>query len=152
MSVLDVHVQRPMAARLVLWQRDPKAAEAILASLQPIDDRSDRPIHRVVRALLELAAHGTRPPPEFHRLDPTMKSRVNAFRAQLRVELSAAADDVEDAILGLEACVASDVFDIAWLDRCPLFRTLRRDPRFPPLREKIVARGARVIEAYAARA
>jgi serine/threonine-protein kinase len=149
MSIIDKEV-RPMSARLLLWHRDAKTAEALLATLPTTDD-PDRPIHQVVRMLLDVTAHGTRPPPEFHTLDPNMKPRVNAFRAQLWAELSAALGDVDDAIVALEHCVQSDVFDVAWLDGCPLFKTLRRDPRVAPFREKFAARAAHVIEAYASR-
>jgi serine/threonine-protein kinase len=148
LGVLDEEVRPQFGARLALWRHDAKTAKEILATVPPADDRPDRPILRVVRVLLEAAAYGKQPPPEFHKLDPTMKPRVNAFRAQIHTELSAARGDVEDAIVALEDCVQSDVFDIAWLDGCPLFDVLRGDPRFAPLREKIASRAARVVEAY----
>jgi hypothetical protein len=73
--------------------------------------------------------------------------RRRAFRGVLAAELSAAYGEAELAMKGLENADSAGLFDIHWVDRCPLLRPLEKDPRFVAIRARVAERAREVREA-----
>jgi serine/threonine-protein kinase len=81
--------------------------------------------------VLEAAAHGARDVP-----------RRLAHTRQLAAEIHAFGGERNEALADLEAADAAALFDINWLDRCPLFDALRTEPRFIAVRARVAERAA----------
>ena len=52
------------------------------------------------------------------------------------------------ATRALEAAYASGLIDVAWLNHCPLFETLRTSPRFARVHELVRERASEAIESF----
>jgi serine/threonine-protein kinase len=131
-------------ARFALWTRDAALARQHLATLPDSDDDQIR----IARALLRMVAEGTSPFKELALYDFVVKaqatSRRGAFAAQIEAELNAFDRRTEDALVAIEAAVRANLFDLAWLERCPLFAELRAEPRFEAARVTVGKRAAPV--------
>lgn len=72
--------------------------------------------------------------------------RGRALFHQGGCEFAASAGKVDDALRALQAALQEGLFDLLWVDGCPLLAPLRNDPRFQAVREKVAER-ARLIRA-----
>jgi len=80
--------------------------------------------------------------------DPTLLSaRRRAFLAQLASEAAGAAADVETCLSMLLRANAHGLFDLHWLDRCPLLASVRPEPRFAIIRADVAARAEAIHDA-----
>jgi len=70
------------------------------------------------------------------------------FYRQLKAEVFAYAGDVERAIAAIDEATSLGLIDVVWLDRCPLFASLRNNARFVELRAQVAERAALVLEAF----
>jgi eukaryotic-like serine/threonine-protein kinase len=131
-------------ARFALWTRDVARARQHLAALPDTDDAQ----LRIARALLRMVAEGSSPYHEAALYDFVVKaqatSRRGAFAAQIEAELNAFDRRTEEALVAIEAAVRANLFDLAWLERCPLFVELRDEPRYEAARLKVGKRAAPV--------
>jgi serine/threonine-protein kinase len=137
----------PFRARVLAWRRDARGAAAMLASVE-----ATTPGFPAARALLQLAT-GSAPSYDLwaHIGDPGRVSmRGQAFFLQLEVEGAAYVGDRARALDALRRAAATTVFDVAWMDRCPLLADLRGEPAFAAARALVAERAARVEEAYLA--
>jgi hypothetical protein len=96
---------------------------------------------------------GGSPPYDFYGLliDSTRAPLRSRFFLQLTAEAAAFAGDRARAIDAITKAASLSLFDVAWMDGCPLFAELRKDAAFVSVREQVAARAARVEEAYRAR-
>ena len=138
----------PYYARILLWRRDVAGAEALLRA--PIATT----LPGSAQALLGLVARRTTP---YEGLEQILAQRAGTPRSrtfclQLLVEAASFVGDAPRAALALAEAADLGLCDVAWLDRCPLFEDLRREPTFGAAREKIAARAALVEAAYRERA
>ncbi len=72
-------------------------------------------------------------------------ARRRAFAAQLHAEIAMLYDEPDEALNGIERAVNSALMDVAWLDHCPLFETLRKEPRFLAAHAIVKARADAVL-------
>jgi len=72
-------------------------------------------------------------------------ARRHAIFCQVAAEAAFAAGEVEDGFLLLGRTIEVGLFDLHWLDRCPLLDCARGDPRFGAQRAIVTTR-AHAIE------
>ncbi len=80
--------------------------------------------------------------------DPTVQSlRRRAFIAQLAAEAFGHAGEVAAGMALLEQSLSQGLFDLHWVDRCPLLTPLRAHPRFSLLRAEVARRSEAIHDA-----
>jgi len=79
------------------------------------------------------------------KIPPNQRRR--AFVAQLVAEAAGYSGDVDTALDRIERAIVHGLYDLHWLDRCPLLDNVRADPRFPPLRARIKRRADGILDA-----
>jgi len=132
-----------MAVRYTLWSRDRERAKALARSLASLDTQSVFLRVFVGWVLDEKVAAADIARVEERKRSPAISARGRSFWNQLGAEFagyvgSPAIDDVR-------ASVESGLFDIAWMDGCPLLDETRKDPAFAALRERVADRARRVL-------
>ncbi|HEY6034078.1 MAG TPA: tetratricopeptide repeat protein, partial [Kofleriaceae bacterium] len=148
-ELLASGVDRVIArARFAWWRRDAAALAAMQAQLATgptpfvpglmteliatfLDD--DWPNHRA--RLLSVVAE----------MPPNRRRR--AFVGQLVVEAAGYRRDIPTAIEHIARTIDEGMFDLHWLDRCPMLDEVRRSPAFPPLRARIKQRADAILDA-----
>ncbi len=132
------------SARLAFWRRDVEALRKLPLNVsndpsgfarglaQIVETGEGSALHDVMRARAE-----TRGLPARHR----------AFSYQLLAELSTTRT-ADDIIAAIESAYSHGLFDIVWIEKCPLLDVARSDPRFQPLVDKVRARAAAVLTAW----
>jgi TolB-like protein len=132
-------------ARVLVWRRDAVRAAEVLR-----DPTASGPISLRTRGLLELATGGPPPYVWSARFNDQATPRLSAFFLQTEAESAAFVGD-RDRVLAIIACAAEGtLYDIAWLDGCPLLAPVRAEPAFLAARAKVAARADRVAAAYLA--
>jgi serine/threonine-protein kinase len=84
-------------------------------------------------------------------IDSSCPPRRTAFYAQVRTEMFASAGDLPRALESLEAADANGLYDVVFLERCPLLAPMRDHPRFVQVRERTKLRAYRIAAALDAR-
>ena len=80
--------------------------------------------------------------------DPgVVSARRRSFLAQLASEAAGAAADVETCLSMLLRANAHGLFDLHWLDRCPVLACVRSEPRFQIIRNDVAARAEAIHDA-----
>jgi serine/threonine-protein kinase len=79
------------------------------------------------------------------KIPPNQRRR--AFVAQLVVEAAGFSGDVDTAIAQIERAILHGLYDLHWLDKCPLLDGVRADPRFAPLRARVKRRADGILDA-----
>lgn len=67
------------------------------------------------------------------------------YHAQIRTEVKLASGAIAAAMSDLRSADTNGLLDILWLDRCPLFDSVRSFPEFRLIRESTGARAARIV-------
>nr|WP_263429158.1 serine/threonine-protein kinase [Nannocystis pusilla] len=112
---------------------DVQFRELYLALLGVYDGRMPlAPVLAAVDLELGRAGHGT---------------RQQQFLLQLMVELAGAVKDDATALNLLDRAAAAGVFDLLWLDRCPLLLHLHQEPGFARVRAQIQSRADAIVDA-----
>jgi TolB-like protein len=132
----------PAIARYCLWRRDADMARATLE--RPITRGNE---WRLAKLMLALVADGTLPWDDFAMLQGKT-NRFTGFIRQLVAECAMYSGDHERALDAVEGACAEEIFDLAWMDLCPLFEPLREHPRFRASRAAVEARAAVIEAAY----
>jgi serine/threonine-protein kinase len=140
-------VPLPALARLIFWRRDAVRAAEVLRQHPAPEGRL-----RVSIPFLELLTGGKSPLPLLARMqDPAQSNpRRRIFFSQVETEAACVLGDVEHAFASLARGAEDGLYDVPWMDRCPLLSLLRGEARFAALRARIAARAARVEEEYLA--
>lgn len=73
--------------------------------------------------------------------------RRRAFLAQLVAEAAGFSGDAETSIAMINVAIDSGLFDLHWLDRCPLLASTRADAAFPEVRRRVQARANAILDA-----
>jgi eukaryotic-like serine/threonine-protein kinase len=137
----------PVRARVLLWRRDARRAAEILPRVPPTS-----PANRVARGMLEILSGVT---PSYalaleFGLRATLGFRVRTFFLQMEAEIAVLLGDPARALTAITRATSQALFDVAWMDRCPLLAELRADPAFQAARVEVAARAAAVEQAYRA--
>jgi serine/threonine-protein kinase len=78
---------------------------------------------------------------------PQLNRRRTAFMAQLCAEAAGAFDDVETSSAMVDRAVTAGIFDLHWLERCPLLGGVRALPSYPRTLGRIKRRADAVLDA-----
>jgi len=139
-----------LRARLSMWS--PRIAET-LASLPTPATIPDEPREALLAVALKmLRGHATADDLDGLRqaaADPSSSPRFRALMCQLASEGLSRLGLHADALDYVERAVAEGLFDLGWLDLCPLLAPLRESPRFEAARAGVVARARAVMDALA---
>ncbi|MEZ4294573.1 MAG: hypothetical protein R3B70_06330 [Polyangiaceae bacterium] len=138
----------PGLARYCLWRRDDTRARALLSR---IDEQNPDLKHRLRITRMMLEAVSLRRPP-WAEVDAEglaeMNPRFVTFAFQVMTEIAVYCDDPDRALSFLDRADLMGLFDLAWMDACPLLTPLRSAPRFQSIRAHVEARAAAVEAAY----
>jgi serine/threonine-protein kinase len=144
-SLMNIHWMSRW--RTLMWRHDTARAQR---ALELIETQSF-PLKPAAVAMLTMTATKQVAPEALAELDARGAAgraiRRRAFFCQIKAEVLAYVGDVGEMLLSLEESEKAGLFDITWLDRCPLFDPYRADPRFKVVRDKVAARAADVIAA-----
>jgi serine/threonine-protein kinase len=125
--------------RSAVWLHMPRLAEGLSF---PMMDAATRRSHDVTLAVLA----GERPSFESHdALMIGVSPRRAALVAQIAVELAAYAGDNAAFFAWLDRAVAASVFDVMWIDACPLFDPYRGTVHFERARRTIHGRALEAL-------
>ena len=118
-----------MRARFALWQRDHAAAARYIEQM-----KDGQRVLAVARWLFEQILT-TAPPTEtidlsFFVMNEDASARRRSFVYQIEAEVRAFHQQHDAALASIERSVAEGLFDLAWLDRCPLLTPLHALDRF----------------------
>ena len=137
----------PLMARLVVWRDDVGRARKLLLRLDNGSAAS-----RLSRALLEMLLSGTSPYGAVSIAEDTSRLRVRlrAFLLQVEAECACFLGDRERAVAAIQRVGENAFFDVAWLDACPLLKTVQHDARVLAVRNSAAIRAQRVVREYLA--
>ncbi|WP_437606901.1 serine/threonine-protein kinase [Sorangium sp. So ce834] len=135
--------------RMAMWQSDPE----VLAALSQRRVRDAFPyapdqffpmIDDVVSDRLSDDRSALAPGPSA----PVTALRRTSFMRQIQAELAAFLGRPELALRALELSLADGLFDLIWMERCPLFASLRADPRYAAIQAEVERRASAVVAVY----
>jgi len=142
-SDVDPRMLIPHRARFVMWRRDARAAAEMLPTFEP----NALPL-RAARNSLLLTLGKDVPAEELFVAPPQAGQRLKSFYAQLRAEAMALRGDKVRARDEIERASSLNLYDLAWLERCPLLEAVRESARYEAVREVVAQRAAAVRAAY----
>jgi serine/threonine-protein kinase len=139
-------MRRVLVMRLFIWQRDIEGARAMQAKEDLSQEKNP-----LARRFAEFAAAPSLDAElityyQEQLAAPHLSDRGRAVFGQLLCEVLAALGATGAAFARLGQAVRAGLMDLMWVDGCPLLAGMRKDPRFPPLRERVAERAARVRE------
>jgi hypothetical protein len=133
----------PHRSRMILWKRDVRAAEAFKPTFT--DDKFSL---KSAHTMLDIVIGRDVPPDRFFQPPAYGGLRLKSFYAQLRAETYAYRGDGARALDEIETACESSLYDIAWLEGCPLLELVRKEPRYAKARDIVSTRAAAVRAAY----
>ena len=135
-------------ARFAWWRRDAAALAAIQAELAT-GRTSFVPglMSELVATFIEgdWPSHRARLLAVVAQMPPNRRRR--AFVGQLVVEAAGYWRDIPTAIEHIARTIEEGLFDLHWLDHCPMLDEVRQAPGFPPLRARIKQRADAILDA-----
>jgi serine/threonine-protein kinase len=145
----ELDIQRPFAlTRVALWRRVPDVANEVLPELKRLA-QSFAP--GLMEALVEVYV-GKPWPAARDKLVvlagvPWPNRRRRAWVAQVVAEACGWVGDVETCASVIGHAIGDGLFDLHWLDKCPLLDGLRASPRCAGLRAPIQRRAQGILDA-----
>jgi serine/threonine-protein kinase len=131
--------------RYVMWKRDKAEAESLL----PVVSGASFESRAAAIVMFSITAYGMVPPEAIHALDGFAASgrtkRRRSFFRQLKSEVLAYVGRGEEMFTALAEAEEAGLYDVVWMDRCPLFDPYRADARFGAIRTKVAARAAGIL-------
>jgi serine/threonine-protein kinase len=134
----------PLRARLIMWRNDAEAAAELHSSIT-----SDEVPMRAARVLSNLAAGRIPAGEQAFELPPRAGPRLACFYAQLDAEAHGIRGDADGVMAAIERASSMNLYDLAWLERCPLLQAVRHEERYRVVREIVAERAGAVRSAYA---
>jgi serine/threonine-protein kinase len=128
-----------MRARFALWQRDRVTAARYA------DQMKDAPrVLAVARWIIEQILHAA-PPTDaidlsFFVAKDDASARRRSFVYQIETEVRAFHNQLDGALTSIEKAVDEGLFDLAWLERCPLLTPLHGHARYQASRAVVEGR------------
>ena len=144
----DMYAFWTMRARMALWRREAEVAEQYLRELG--DNAGGMKIPQLI---LELQRGKKLPSTVAKELEDMASPAVGgvrrrAFFLQIRAEIFAALGDRDRALSSMEMALAVGLIDRLWMERCPLFEELRREPRYLAAHAEMARRTDAILLAY----
>lgn len=150
-TLLDDAGQTIHMARTLLWHRDTARALDVLSKMSDTTGRFAL-THRLLRLIT--TGDATTFFAEYDATEAAQRAkgtgRRSMFFAQVMTEIATYVGNQNMAIEYLSAAVDAGLIDLLWLDRCPLFASLRTSMSFRTLRARVEERSRAVAEAYRA--
>jgi serine/threonine-protein kinase len=140
------HRSEPLRVRFAIWRGDRAAVEAIVAATEGIT--RDPLISGILAAYTEgawpelrdfLVAQG-------HDRSPPLRRR-RTFNAQLVAETAGHAGDGPSCLLMVRRAVEEGLFDLHWLEKCPLLQLVRGTAELAALHARVKQRADAVLDA-----
>jgi serine/threonine-protein kinase len=145
----DLLINRPFArARMAIWRREPGLGALIRPELEPLTAQF---APGLMDLLIELYSGR-----EWAELRDQLVSgikvpwpnrRRRTWAAQIVAEACGWAGDGESALALVEYASGDGLFDLHWLDKCPVLDCMREHPRFAEVRVPIQRRADGVLDA-----
>jgi hypothetical protein len=134
-----------VAARLAVWRNDADLPDP------PAFDAPIQPTTQAVLAFVEMV-RGLRSgvqmdPSEFERIHPRGSARLEAVARQMGAEVYCSIGWYDLAFEQIDKTIAAGLFDVSWMDACPVLGPLRTDPRWAERRDVVARRAAAVLAA-----
>ncbi|WP_437741251.1 protein kinase [Sorangium sp. So ce1504] len=135
--------------RRVLWQRDPEVVEK-LSQRRVSEAFPDlpTPFAQVIEDLIEGRLSDVRPVQVEGERPAVTALRRTSFIRQLQAEFAAFLGQRELALAALELSLADGLFDLIWLERCPVLAPLRDEPRYAAVHAAVQRRASAVVAVY----
>jgi serine/threonine-protein kinase len=135
-------------ARTASWRRDPKLMEAFLDDVK----RADRIFVKGLMPTMFAVFTGEPWPAQRDKLlaivnDKPPNYRRRTFISQLAAEAAGWAGDIATVVAIIEQATGDGLFDLHWLERCPLLDQLRASPEFGRVRAPIKRRAEAILDA-----
>ena len=136
-----------LMARLASWRRDRPGAAALRRHVE----RRDFPLRGEVLGMLEMVETGTLPAGteatllQWGRLVGRAKRRP-MFLRQIAAEMFAYVGRDESALHMTVEADALGLIDVTWMDRCPLFASMRSSPEFVAVRDRVATRAREAMD------
>lgn len=138
-----------VAARLAVWRDDEALPDP------PAFEGSIQPTTQAVLAFVEMVRglrSGVRPDPsEFERIHPRGSVRLEAVARQMGAEVYCSIGWHDLAFEQIDKTIAAGLFDVSWMDACPVLAPLRADPRWTGRRDAVARRADAVRAALEGR-
>ncbi len=137
-----------LRARFALWRGDRALAAAHLARL-PEGTAAVMRVPLLVRAAVEQGKiREEEPPLEAIAMRDEGGIRRRAFLLQVHAEMAAHLEEDDRTLEALRLAAEVGLVDLAWLERCPLFRRVRMSPRYYGVHALVKKRAEDILEAY----
>jgi hypothetical protein len=111
-------------------------------------ERTDLAYPEFVRPMLQSVANEVGDPAFVGDLDVRSKNaptpRGRALFSQIGAETFAFLRDYDRSLEFMRRAEAAQVFDIMWLERCPLFEPVRTMPGYDRIRDELEGRAAKI--------
>jgi eukaryotic-like serine/threonine-protein kinase len=142
--------QAVLWARLSLWS--PRIAETLDRVVVPPDAPAQSPWFMV--SLAKAVLRSGRTDNQLQNLDAFSRHadrsrRFHTLFRQLLAEYAAYFGDHDVALAEIERSVAAGLFDLAWMDHCPLLEPLHKNARFAVSRATVAERARAILDALA---
>ena len=133
-----------MAGRIMMWSRSAKLAATIASDIGE-DIIASRPPLRAMQILAREHALPEELRATLHERQTSERitNRARAFWHQLGAEVRAYLGD--DPFENVKAAVELGLFDVVWMDCCPILEAARAHPEFAALRATVAARANTVL-------
>jgi len=148
-ELIATSADRPISrARYAWWRRDLPTL-IMLRDVFLKDQQMFMP--GLMSTFIEIFIEGQWPDRRAHLLEVAASippnQRRRAFVAQLVAEAAGFSGDIATALDQIELSISFGLFDLHWLDKCPLLDEVRSAPRFTELRARIKRRADAILDA-----
>jgi serine/threonine-protein kinase len=132
--------------RMATWSRDRARIQRVIEGL---DGTAPFAFQSLVRGLGTVALTGVLPEGARGFLEERSQGditpRTRSFFRQLQAETLAVANELDGVLEATEKAVDAGLFDLLWLDRCPLLEPVRKTERFVALRPRVLERSNAIV-------
>jgi tetratricopeptide (TPR) repeat protein len=131
-------------ARAAFWMRDVEFATEWFPKLRAQEHTPPGAVAMLGLIVKDRDVETGIPAVELSASAPGKSVRRRQFFCQIRAEIFGFMGDTERSMRGLVDANQCELFDIAWLEGCPLLEALRREAAYGPIRDAVAAR-ARLV-------
>jgi len=141
---------RPMSrVRYMWWHADRERLREFRTWFEGVKPSALAPqtIHLMFRAILDDAYAEVRPQMLALFEAETANARRRSFVGQMLIEAAAFAGDLDTVFDALQSAYDAGLFDLHWLEKCPLLASARADARYPSIHARVKARAESILDA-----